>query len=345
MINVFVTLSTGIDITDSSIRLVSLSKKRKIINLDGYSKVSLPIGVVEKGEIKDEKLFQEHLISLFKNITGDKKVSGEIISSLSENHTFTIIIKDGKDIVRSKNQEIPEIIAKEIKEQIPVPIEELYIDWQASNDNKILLSAASKNIINSFTSNFKNAGHPLSIIDIKTAAILRAVTNIKNINNKIIIDIGDIYSTIILGNNNSIELSIVSEFNENTVDNIIEEKLNLSKAQAKKAKKVCGVNDTKCHGAIRKVLEPEINDLVEKIKQITVYHKDYFPNEKSIDKIILCGQGSTLKDLDKLLTEATKIETIIGNPLININNTEELLDAKKSLEFTTAIGMALRGFF
>ena len=100
-----------------------------------------------------------------------------------------------------------------------------------------------------------------------------------------------------------------SPFKQKTIDHTIKDKLNLSKKQINKAKKILGLNDKKGHGALKKILEPRVDDIVEKINQVKTYHKDYFPDKKPIDKIILCGQCARLKDLDNFLTHKTKHQT------------------------------------
>lgn len=347
MLNILATSSIGIDVTDEKLRLVSLSRKGKNIILEDFNEISLPEGIIADGEIKDKKRFSENLSGLISGSANGKKINFQIISSIPEKDTFTILIDGGREIRNEKKdndgKNIPEIILSEIKDQVPVPIEEIYLDWQVTGKNKILISASPKNVVDNYTDSFKCCGHLLSAIDIKAAAIIRAVISAKNSENKLIVHIGESSSTIILGGNDSIEFTMNIPFGDKLANNLIEEKLKLSKAQVQKAKKTCGLSDKKCHGALKKVLEPHIKEVTDSIKNVILYHKENFAGDKPIDKIILCGEGANLKDMEKIVSQNLKVESVIANPLINIINNNNSFDSRKALKFTAAIGMALRG--
>jgi type IV pilus assembly protein PilM len=347
MLNIFLKSAIGIDVTDSELRLVFLSKKGKSVILEGYSEIGIASGIVEEGRIIDPNKFSENLKKLVEDIHGNNKLIGDIISALPEKDTFTILI-NGNDEIKNfdknnKKQPLPEVIVNAIKERIPLSLNEIYFDWQITSKNKVLLSAAPQTMVDNYTSAFKCCASLLSKIDIKTAATIRAVTSFKNTNNKVVVNIGDKNSTIILGNNDSIELTISIPFNNSTIDEVLQDKLKLTKSQTKKAKIVCGVNDKKCHGALKEILDPYLDEISSSIERVIDYRKNNFPNEKPIDKIILCGEGASLRDLDVLLTKRMNIESVVGNPFINITKTNNLLDSKKALKFTQAIGMALGG--
>ena len=332
-------------------KLISLKKKFKSIDLEGYNKIILPPNVVVGGEIKDIDNLTKYIIKLTQTIKGNKKINGNIVTSPSDRKTFTLLINLKEKIKKNnegKEESIQKIILEEIKKYIPFSIEDIYFDWQYidskynSGENEILLSAIPKTIINDYIKAFKISGLFLNSIDIKTIAVVRALIPIKSNDIKIIINIGEFHSSIILGNNNIIEFVVNTPFTSNMTNKIIMDKLKLSKSQTEKAKKVCGVNDEKCHNALKKALNPNINKLINDIKKILLLHKENSKNQALIKEIILCGKGANLKGLDKLVKQKLNIETTIGNPLINIEKTNNLLNQEKALEFTTAIGMALR---
>lgn len=352
MFNIFSNSSTGIEISDSFIKLISLKKKFKNIHLEGYNKISLPPNIVVEGEIKDIDNLTKYIIKSVKTIKGNKKINENIITSPSNRKTFTVLI-DLKDKIKNNKDEEEElmqkIISEEIKKCIPFSIEDIYFDWQyaggknKNEQNKILLSAIPKTIIDNYINSFKTSGLFLNSIDIKAAAIIRSLIPIKNKSAKIIIYIGEFHSTIISGNNDIIEFVANTPLTSDAINKTIADKLKLSKSQIEKAKRICGVNDKKCHGALKKALDPRINKLINDVKNILLARKENTENESDVEKIILCGKGANLKSLDKLIEKKLSIETIIGNSLINIKKTNNLLNQEKALEFTTAIGMALRG--
>lgn len=124
-------------------------------------------------------------------------------------------------------------------------------------------------------------------------------------------------------------------------------------------------------GKIFEALVPALVDLVQQIKKHLDYYQAHASHEhlpppttfqennsdkskpqkvvggKGVSKILLCGGGANLKGLTELLTLELKIPVELGNPWVNIlpepqKETPEL-PFEKSLGYTTALGLALRG--
>ncbi|PIP24674.1 MAG: hypothetical protein COX33_00685, partial [Candidatus Nealsonbacteria bacterium CG23_combo_of_CG06-09_8_20_14_all_36_125] len=103
---------------------------------------------------------------------------------------------------------------------------------------------------------------------------------------------------------------------------------------------------------IFEALIPALVDLTQQIKRYLEYyqthasHEHLPPDGKGVSKILLCGGGANLKGLPELLSLELRIPTELGNPWINIlaeGKKVSKLPFEKSLSYTTAIGLALRG--
>ncbi|MCK4744503.1 pilus assembly protein PilM [Candidatus Parcubacteria bacterium] len=348
MLNFFSRYSIGIDIIDSAIKGVCLKKSGKVINLEDYQEVFLSPGIIIGGEIKNQEKFIKQLSTLFKKIHNTRKRNGIIISSIPESKTFIKLIK-AIDIGLLKSQksdkffQIPESILEEIKQNIPFEADDLYVDWQIVGGDKVLIGAAQKAIVDSYTDSFNQAGISLSCLDIKPAAVLRSVIDIKknDLSSKIILNIGSAYSTVILGNNKMIEFTATFSFSDKIISQTISDNLKISDAQTQKAKKVCGFSGKKCKGAVKKVLQPCLEEVINYIEKAVSFHRENIANKMPINKIILCGENAIMPELDKLIDKKLKIKTIIADPLANISHTSD--SRKKFLPYAAAIGMALRG--
>lgn len=66
--NIFNKSSFGLDIGDDSIKFVELIAEKNGFKVGRYGEHKIPVGVVESGEIMDEKKFKEILLSLKKDI-------------------------------------------------------------------------------------------------------------------------------------------------------------------------------------------------------------------------------------------------------------------------------------
>ncbi len=348
MLNFFSRYSVGIDIIDSAIKGVCLKKRGKVISLEDYQEVFLSPDIIIGGEIKNQEKFIKSLSTLFKKIHRNSKRNRIIISSIPESKIFIRLIK-AVDIGLLKSQksdkffQLPESILEEINQNIPFEADDLYVDWQIVGGDKVLIGAAQKVIIDSYTESFKQAGISLSCLDVKSAAVLRSTIDIKknDLSSKIILNMSSAYSTIILGNNKMIEFTATSSLSDKIISQAISDNLKISDAQTEKAKKVCGFSDKKCKGAVKKVLQPHLEEVIDYIEQAVSFHRENIVNKLPIDKIILCGENAMMPEFDKLINKKLKIKTIIANPLVNIKHA--LSSSQKLLPYAAAIGMALRG--
>ena len=112
-------------------------------------------------------------------------------------------------------------------------------------------------------------------------------------------------------------------------------------------------DDPDGNGTVR-ISESSTFDMVEQIKTHLNYYRSHEKKKHSahykdevLDKILLCGGGANLKGLSNFLSSELKIPVGVANTWTNIQR-EPLKDipklpAEKSLCYTTALGLALRG--
>jgi len=367
--------SFGLDISDLSLKIVQLEKYKHKINIQALSQIDLPKGIIDNGIIKDK----DTAIKLLKKLINKPKFgdinSSNVVACLPEPKTYIKLIETNKT-----PNNINDIIENEIEKNIPISIDEMYYDWQLINkfQNKdlILIGAASKKIVDSYVDFLHSAQLSISAFEIESTAICRSLLIEENYNktkqlpkNYCIIDIGAARSSLVIYSQNTIILSVSIPISGNEATEKIAKTLEIKKDQAEKAKIICGLDKTKAQGVIHKILSGRIDNLIKKIKNALNFyyenHQDYGP----INQIILCGGGSNMKKLDELINKATGIQTIVGDPLLHleensekifkkiqtkhkikdktINKSEKAISVNQSvnLSYTTAIGLALRDIF
>jgi Tfp pilus assembly PilM family ATPase len=188
--------------------------------------------------------------------------------------------------------------------------------------------------------------------------------------NYAIVDIGAKRTSLIVYASNTIVLSISIPISGEEITDEISRTLEIDHEQAEKAKIICGLDQTKAQGIIFKILSGVIEKLSTRIIDTMDFYASHYAYLKKIDKIILCGGGSNIKNITNTMTESIKIPTFEGNPFINLGESREtftnhfsethnlklLLSKGKKTEdisikqdssssYTTAIGLALRNVF
>ncbi|TRZ77657.1 hypothetical protein D4R87_02320 [bacterium] len=168
---------TGLDISDQVLRAVQLKKSGKHFTLVKICEEKLDEGVLQDGEIRDKIKFEKSL----KNILEKKKISRNVIYSFPELKTFVKII----DVPDLEGPELKESIRWEAEANIPIQIEDAYLDWEIierneiKNTKKVFLSAILKRIADEYSECLENAGFKIVAAENDSIALARALNSQK----------------------------------------------------------------------------------------------------------------------------------------------------------------------
>jgi len=326
----------GIDISTSSIKIVKLKKNGKFFSLASFGETPIKPGTIREGEIKDQKSLAESIESALAKVKGEKLKTKYVIASLPEEKTFLQIIK----LPNMPEEDLKSAVVYEAENYIPLPIEEVYLDFQivqflpGQKDHlDVLITASPKKIVDDYLKCLKSAGLKPKALEVESLAISRAV--IKNELSQfpiLIIDLGSLETSFIIFNGDS--LLFTSSINVSS-DNF--DKNNL----VNRGQKFFFGKD------------PDQTFLLEKIKKHIEYYKghsfceQFSPENKAVKKILLCGEGANTAGLADFFSAKLSIPVERANPLINIleNPEKEIpqFSLEQSLAYTTALGLALRG--
>ncbi len=336
----------GLDISDSSLRLVQLTQKnnsKKIIQF--YNEVNLPIGAIKEGEIINPEICLEKLKELIKTKVGSGELSKEVVATLPESKTFLKVIT----IAKEKNTDIENKIKEIIPQHIPLDFENIFFNWQIISETptnyNILIGTCPKNIVNSYTKLISQAGITPVVLEIEAAAIARALFPVNlTTDPQIVIDFGANRTGLFVYDNGYIMFTISLGISGNGLTKDIAKVLDIDQEKAEKIKLVCGLDRNKCHGALIEILSDLVDELIIEIKQAINFYEDNFGIEKEIKQITLCGGGANLPGISDLLKERLGLPVSTSDPWKNvINNLPNYFDIHRSQSYTTTIGLALRG--
>ena len=156
-----------------------------------------------------------------------------------------------------------------------------------------------------------------------------------------ILDIGATRSTLIIFDHDHIQFSSSLAYSGEMLTAAISQKLHISYDEAEMKKKTYGLKYQKSKNWA--ILTKLTDKLVEQIQKTLDFYYSHFQNSNKITHITMCGGGSALKNLDKILSIKLKISSKPGNAWKNLNSAKPIdFDEKKSLRFAKAIGLALR---
>lgn len=359
----------GLDISDLNLKIIKLKKKGKNFSLVSFGEGEIKPGIIKGGEIKDEDKLAETIKESLKKVRGGKLRTKYVVASLPEEKAFLQVIQ----MPKMAAEDLKSAVVYETENYIPLPIEQVYLDFQIVSplynhlDHlDVLIAALPKDTINPYISSLKKAGLQPLALEIESQAVARAL--IKNgVTNRpvLLIDFGANRTGFVVFSGRSLRTTSSILVSSNHFTELIAKNLKINFTEAEELKIKYGleekiqlkIKDEKTEkkierGKVFDALIPALVDLTQQIKK----HLDYYethashehlpPDGKGVSKILLCGGGANLKGLPELLTLELKIPVELGNPWVNIlpEGQKEVpkLPFAKSLSFTTALGLALR---
>ncbi len=173
----------GLEISDSFLRLIKLKREaKKALNLASWGEQELSPGIIDKGELKDEKEFLAALRKLLKNAKGETLKTNHVIISLGEEMAFLQTIT----LPEMEKEFLEKAVYFEAENYIPLKKEETCMDFEVISNREVLVTAYPENIITPFLSCLKEAGLAVRALEIESQAIARSL--IKDGEEFIIID-------------------------------------------------------------------------------------------------------------------------------------------------------------
>jgi type IV pilus assembly protein PilM len=372
----------GLDISDLSLKLVQLKKSGNQIKIQALGKMDLEPGLLVNGEIVNQKELAKLIRKLITHPDFGKVTSHEAAICLPEGKTFLKIVEIDK-----QHQDKNKAVKAELEKHIPIPIDDLYFDWQVIGDSGhshlILIGAAPKKLVNDHLELLKEAHLTGSVVETEPVSVCRCLLEAENpanrgINqkNSAIVDIGATDASLTFYSKNTILFSVNLPISGEEITQKISAALDIDHEQAEKVKILYGLVNNAQETAAKKIIDNLAGELKDKCAEALIFFNHHFSAWGPIEKIILCGGGANIKDLDKLIQKATGIPTFKGDVFVNLRgnkkkffttfrrtfglNTDFLAEepdpkAKPkesktvkishdvSLCYVTAIGLALRG--
>ena len=360
----------GLDISDLSLKIIKLKKKRGVLSLASFGETEIKPGIIRAGEIKDEKKLAEIIKEAVKSVKGEKIKTKYVVASLPEEKAFLQIIT----LPKMSEEDLKSAVIYEAENYIPLPIDQVYLDSQIVppvynhlDHFDVLIAALPKKTIDPYLSCLKSAGLKPGALEIESLAIGRAlIKNELTTSPVLLIDIGATRTSFIIFSGHALRFTSSIPVSSGNFTEIISKALGIDLAEAEKLKIKYGLEEKieikikgekiekeKEKGKIFEALVPALVDLIQQIKryldyyQTHAFHEHLPPNGKGVSKILLCGGGANLKGLTDFLSLQLKIPTELGNPWINIlpepQKEVRELPFEESLKYTTALGLALRG--
>lgn len=355
----------GVDLGSSSIKVVQVANKGGQAVLETYGEVALgPYAGIEAGRAVNlpvDKMFEafNDVLREAKISAPDSAVSIPLLSSL-----VAIF-----EIPSFSGVELDQMVGIELKKYIPVPMNEVAVDWQIlpasganlhlssenadegasfkdsplSDKKEVIAVAIHNDALNYIKDVVTRAGKNLKFFELESFSIARS--SVGNHEPMLIADVGAGSTKMSIVEEGTIRVSHIVNFGSQDVTLAISGALNISVAEAEKIKiekgldQTSGQNPSGQNGAVL----PSLRYVVYEMKKLISDYENR--RKKAVKHIVLSGGGSALKGFAELVGTDTQIETKVADPFAKLQVPSFMRNDMKNIgpSFSVAVGLALRG--
>lgn len=342
--------SFGLDLSDLSIKALWLDRSGTEDSIASFGSVSFPVGNVVDGEIMNPAVVQNAVAELLKK-AGPKRIkTRKVICSLPETKAFLRIIT----LPKMEESEAKEAIKWEIEANIPLTLDQVYYDWEILDLNltqekgkmSVLVVAVARSVVEQFQTVLSGAG--LEVVGLETESIAQARSLLPEKNEKdttLIVDIGDRRTSFLIAIGSTPCFTSSVPLSSQMITDAISKSMHLSFEEAEQVKIKHGLGSFALKSPILKAAQPVLENMAVEIEKSIDFYLTNLKYSKTIDSVVLCGGGSNMHGLIPYMSRRLGRTVESGNPWVNVNLGKKLppIDRRYSVQYSTAIGLALRG--
>lgn len=333
----------GLDIGSNSIKAMQITRDGKHVSINGYGVIHFDNIPAKDGVISDFEPLAKSMLELF-----DKKINGKIstrrvAATIPASNAYSRVMRLPATLSK---KELYDAVRFEAEQYIPVPIDDLYIDYSVTGlreENKeVLVVAVQKKIIDSYMHFFELVGLEVCAIETTISAASRLTALTENTNTpSILIDLGSLSVDLTIYDNFLVVNGTVPGGGDDFTQRI-SEKLNVTLLEAETIKMNYGLSISKKQAEIRDALNSQLDQLMKEIRRVMRYYEERAEGKSKIGQIITMGGGANMPGLTDYLTDNLRIPTRMCNfwGTFNLHKLEPPSEGERSV-YVTVAGAAL----
>ena len=328
----------GFDIGFSSLKVMQLDSSGKLPTVLGYGVNRFDHNAIKDGVIVDPEVVAKAAYELF-----DKHLIGQITTnrvtvSIPATRTFVRTIK----LPKLTHKELVDAIRMEAEQFIPVPVDELYMDYMvidsADKEVELLAVAAPKKIVDSYMETIRLIGlEPVAMeTSISATSRLFVHTDLSDVPT-VLIDFGSISSDITIFDKTILVTGTVGGGGDNYTE------LVRSKQEAHIIKAKYGLSLSKKQKEITDALSPLLEQMVKEIRRMIRYYEERYQGpDRKIQQIVTMGGGANMPGLSDYMINALRLPVRMSDPWhhVGFSKLQPPSDLEHSM-YVTVAGLAL----
>ena len=330
----------GVDIGSAGIKIIELKGELGKVRLVSYG---FSEGLIDLGQ-KDTK----EIARIINQICQQAGMSSRsAVSALPTFSVFSSII----NLAGVSKKDIASAVQWEAKKVIPLPLEEIILDWKkidsatsgvAKANSRILLTGAPRSLVKKYIEIFKQAQINLLSLETETFALIRSLLG-SDKSAVMLVEVGAATTDISIIKQSLPVLNRSIDIGGLTITKAIGNNLNIGLERAEQFKYDLGISLVNSqNNVIPKTIAEVISPIINEVKYALNLYQG--KNNKAVDKIILSGGSALLPNLANYLSKILNLNVIIGDPWERVSYPTDLKPILDEIgpRLAVAIGLAMR---
>jgi type IV pilus assembly protein PilM len=325
----------GLDIGFSTLKVMQIGHHSKTRLVTGYGVTNFDPVAIKDGVIIDPEIIAS------KKLIGDittRRVTLAIPAARTYNRTV--------QLPKLSHKELQEAIKAEAEQYIPLPIDQLHIDYEiisnTSEGTELLISAAPKKIVNSYMQLMDMLGLEAVALETTIGAGSRLFVQAEASDvPTVLIDFGSISSDITIYDKALIVTGTVPGGGD-TFTKLIASTLGVTEQEAHVIKTKYGMGLSKKQKEITSGLSPSLEQLLKELRRMIRYYEERSNTERKIGQVVTMGGGANMPGLSEYMTSRLRLPVRMCDPWqrIEFGDLQPPNSIEKSM-YVTVAGLAL----
>lgn len=351
---------TAIDLSDQSVKIAHAQYQKRKAKLHGVARGDLPPGLVVEGTVQDSAALAKAIGAVLRTSAVRRLTEHAVAMTLPEEHCFIRTIR----LPVMADKDFESAVRWEAEAAIPLPAGDAVVSWQIIGKTPdktaidVLVGGAPRSLAEGYVDTIRRIPLTPIAFEPESFAIARALLKPEDRDPLLIIDMGREHTGVIIAQDRVVRLTANIPIAARVLTERIAAAKKISAKDADELKRRAGIVPEGEGGAVRDILLPVLNDLVNQIREFFSYFETHGPastvaqEEKqgkantppyasgtAIQRVLLTGGDAQLKGLPELFSEALRVPVNIGDPFRNFQHIPRKLDRHPL--YTTVAGLAL----
>lgn len=338
----------GVDVGSSSLKVVQLRREGGTAVLETYGEIALgPYASAEVGQATN--LPADKIAETLKDLLREANVTTKNAGlSIPFSRSLLTLVSLPR---RANAEEQKTVISLEARKYIPVPVQEVQLDWfivpeaipeggTQSSNVQVLLVAVHNDELTLLQNVVEGAGLETSFFEIEIFSTIRSVVD-EPVKPVLVLDIGASATKVYVVERGVVALSHNIRQGGQDVTRTIASAHGLEVSKAESLKKEHGFTDGNASYE-RKTIELVFSRIFDEAKRaLTKYETAH---QKAVSALILTGGGGVTKDLAAYAKTFFSIDVHVADPFAKTSAPAFMRPVLQEIgpEFAVAVGLALR---